>query len=177
VLTQIVSLAIADVVSSQLSSIDNTVVKVKWPNDIYVNDKKISGILFQNYISGDKIEKSIIGIGLNVNQEEFVSNAKNPISLIHHLNDISSRDEILEELLDKIGHRYEELKYDFDFHDLKTEYMNKLYRIGEWSKFLDKGGSFTGKIVDIDEYGRLEISTRSGNIRVYSFKEVEFENE
>jgi len=177
VLTQIVSLAIAEVVSSKLSNIDSAVVKVKWPNDIYVNEKKISGILFQNFISGNKIEKSIVGIGMNINQNEFVSNAKNPVSLIHHIGVESSRDEILDDLLSRINYRYEELKSDFDFQDLKTEYMENLYRAGEWSNFSDKGGSFTGKIIDIDEYGQLEIITKSGIVRVYSFKEVEFVNE
>lgn len=173
VLTQIISLSIMDVVKGQLQTNDSMSVKVKWPNDIYVNKKKIAGILFQNFIAGDSIENSIVGIGLNINQKKF-QNASNPVSLIHHVSEILSTEVILQKLLYRIDYRYEEQRIKQDFQLLKTEYMKNLYLAGEWSEFSDKTGIFSGKIVDIDEFGRLEIKIKSGNSRIYSFNEVTF---
>ncbi len=174
VLTQVISLAIYDLIVEYLKPNDRSSVKIKWPNDIYIDDKKVAGILIQNFIVGNSIDYTVVGIGMNVNQKEFISNAKNPISLIHYLNNKIDIDDILNKLLEKINGRYELLKYDIDFSSLKKEYLNRLFRIRTWSDFSDVNGIFDGKIMDVDEYGRLEILTRSGNLRVYMFKEVEF---
>ena len=87
ILTQIVSLAIVDTINSYLISKNSKAeLKIKWPNDIYIDNCKIAGILFQNYIMGNQISYSIAGIGININQLVFTSGAKNPVSLIHHMD-------------------------------------------------------------------------------------------
>ncbi len=174
VLTQVISLAISDLIIEHLKSVDDGHVKIKWPNDIYINEKKVAGILIQNFIVGNSIDYSIVGIGLNINQREFISDARNPVSLIHHLNRKTDINSLLDELLEKISSRYEVLKMDYDFSKLRKEYLDRLFKMRSWSKYRDDKGDFEGKIVDVDEFGRLEISTRSGNTRIYMFKEVEF---
>ncbi|NQU34591.1 MAG: biotin--[acetyl-CoA-carboxylase] ligase [Bacteroidetes bacterium] len=175
VLTQALSLAISDLLKSYLmaNNIDQE-VKIKWPNDIYIENKKICGILFQNFIKGDKIDFSIVGIGVNINQRIFYSDAKNPVSLIQYFEQDVSIDEILENLLSCINTRYKSLKIAIDNSLLKDEYLNNLYRYFEWADYADDRGEFTGKIVDVDGYGRLSIEKKNGELKQYLHKEIEF---
>ncbi|WP_301748249.1 biotin--[acetyl-CoA-carboxylase] ligase [uncultured Duncaniella sp.] len=78
IISQAVSLAIVEMLDNFIGA---DAVSIKWPNDIYVNDSKIAGILIENVISGSAISRSIVGVGLNVNQTEFLSDAPNPVSL------------------------------------------------------------------------------------------------
>lgn len=174
VITQIISLAICELIETTLGGMSDADVKIKWPNDIYIDKDKVTGILIQNFIVGECISYSIVGIGINVNQKKFMSDAKNPISLIHHIKDEMVLEEVLDKLLFHINQYYENLKKDLNFHELKSNYLKRLYKIGTWSVYRDNLGEFEGKIVDVDEFGRLEIITRSGNTRIYMFKEVEF---
>ncbi len=172
VLTQIVSLAIVNLLKEYIITDD---VKVKWPNDIYVNDNKIAGILFQNFVKGNQIEHSIVGIGININQKQFFSSAPNPVSMIHHIQDSVNINDLLNKLLDKIGVAYEEYKRGDNFRKLKSAYLRNLYRYNEWHVFSENKVSFNGKIVDVDEYGRLMVEIESGEVRKFMFKEIEFE--
>ncbi len=173
-LTQIVSLAILDVINGYLGINKKDKLKVKWPNDIYIGHQKVAGILFQNFIIGNKIDYSIVGIGVNINQLMFLSDAKNPVSLIHHTKKVIAVSGFLNSLLVAIGKRYELFKKDSDFDGLKSSYMKNLYLSETWSLYADKDGPFEGKIIDIDEFGRLKIITRTGKKKIYMFKEVEF---
>lgn len=175
VLTQFISLAIINLISRYLP--DESVrqeLKIKWPNDIYVGDKKIAGILFQNFIKGNKIEYSVVGIGINVNQTKFISSAPNPISIIHKTNKLIEIDKLLENLLVSIGIIYEKYSVNGNFVELKTKYINNLYRFNIWSNYSDSEGLFSGKIIDIDEYGRLLVQHESGEKKLYMFKEIKF---
>ena len=175
VLTQIVSLAIVDTINSYLISINSKVeLRIKWPNDIYIDNCKIAGILFQNYIVGNKISYSIAGIGININQLAFTSGAKNPISLIHHINNPVSLDEFLDRLLNNINNRYELIKINGDFIGLQNEYLGFLYRYKVWAKYSTKKSEFIGKIIDIDVFGRLLVEMQDASKVSYMFKEIEF---
>ena len=174
ILTQLISISIVDVVKKFIRNDD---VRIKWPNDIYVNNNKVAGILFQNYIKGNNIEHSIIGIGINVNQKHFYSSAPNPISIIHYTNKQINIDELLSKLLDNIGDNYEKLNLGKDFHQLKSDYIKKLYRYESWSNYSDGKHTFIGKIIDVDDYGRLSIKMKSGSVKKFMFKEVEFVND
>ena len=77
----IISMAVAETMHRFLSGMVDAAIQIKWPNDIYVGDSKIGGILIENHLSGEHIKDCIIGIGLNVNQTVFVSDAPNPISM------------------------------------------------------------------------------------------------
>ncbi len=147
-----------------------TEVKVKWPNDIYLNNKKIAGILIQNSIKKDSIGFSIIGIGLNVNQETFSD--KKAISLKNFSSQEFNINAILNNLLENLEAYYMKLRSG-QLKELSEEYKSNLFRLEEECSYEAEGISFQGKITGIDESGRLIIL--SGNERrVFSFKEVEF---
>jgi len=170
-ITQFISLAITDFLKTIVNKND---VKIKWPNDIYIKDSKVCGILIQNSIVGNKTDYSIVGIGLNVNQKEFYSDAPNPISIINCINEESDLDKLLNSLLNFIGNRYKQLKIKIDVSEIESEYLMNLYRYNKTSAFSDNDGVFTGKIVGIGEYGQLKILKNNGLIKQYNFKEIEF---
>ncbi len=171
VLTQLVSLALVDLIKEFVLTDE---VQIKWPNDIYVNNKKIAGILFQNFIKGNEIEFSIAGIGLNVNQKKFYSGALNPVSIIHYTNETIDLNILLDKLLDKIGVNYETYRIKENFQELNSKYILNLFRYKEWANYSNGNNFFKGKIIDIDEFGRLKVKLKSGNENKFGFKEIEF---
>jgi len=146
---------------------------IKWPNDIYVKNDKIAGILIENSICGDKIKKTIAGIGLNINQQKFLGDAQNPVSLslLTGLNfDLGI---CLSQLTSDLDRRYKQLISE-NFTQIRNEYISLLYRLDEWNDYCDKSGRYKGCIKTVSENGRLQIEKQSGEIVKYSFKEVEF---
>lgn len=172
VITQIISLAILNVCQRNLNS---EMVCIKWPNDIYVADKKIAGVLVQNIIKANSISDSVIGIGLNVNQEKFISDAPNPVSMIQLAGVNFSRKKLLNELLDEIEQNYSRLRVYPHTAWLNSKYVENLYKINQSYYFIDKNGRFKGEIIGIDNYGQLKIKKSNGEILIYAYKEVEFE--
>lgn len=168
-LTEMISLALFDVVERRLGS---EYLSVKWPNDLWYKNKKLAGVLVQNRIKGNRIEFSVIGVGLNVNQKKFFSNAPNPASLIHFSGKEENLSDLLNEILERLGYFYEKLRSDFQ--SLEHSYMQKLYRVGEWAGYRDEKSRFTAKITGINRYGQLLLTDRQNELRVYGFKEVEF---
>jgi len=148
-------------------------VSIKWPNDIYIGTKKVAGILIENSIRIDKISSCIVGIGLNINQKIFVSDAPNPVSLTHVTGLIYNLEESLSQLCQKIDVRYHQLR-NGDFRQIDDDYIEMLYQLGNWSLYSDENGDFEGKIIGVDQIGRLMIEMRDGNIKKYHFKEVVF---
>ena len=142
-------------------------VCIKWPNDIYVGDRKICGILIENRLQGSMIKDSIIGIGLNVNQRVFKSDAPNPVSLYQLLGQETDRDELLNRFLDAFDRAY----------DSKTTcltYREMLFRKGKDNLYKDKTTCFTARLTDVLPDGRLLLVDQEGRERLYAFKEVEF---
>lgn len=147
-----------------------TAVKVKWPNDIYLLNNKISGILIQNSIKGSVINNSIIGVGINVNQTQF--NDKKAISMkIYHKTSFSL-EEVLNFFLEKMEAYYLILRA-LKFEALEKNYLNNLFRFDERNHFKANKVVIEGKIKGIDELGRLIIESE-GKIAAFNFKEVEF---
>ena len=148
-------------------------VSIKWPNDIYIGAKKVAGILIENSIRIDKISSCIVGIGLNINQQLFVSDAPNPISLTQATGIPYNLEEALFQLCQKIDARYHQLR-NGDFRQIDDDYIEILYQLGNWSNYSDENSDFEGQIIGVDQIGRLMIETRDGNIKKYHFKEVVF---
>jgi BirA family biotin operon repressor/biotin-[acetyl-CoA-carboxylase] ligase len=146
---------------------------IKWPNDIYVNNDKIAGILIENSVIGEQIESSIAGIGLNINQEKFLSDVVNPVSLKLLSGKNYDLHDCLNQLANDLDKRYKQL-ISGNYSHIKEEYVSKLYRLNEWFEFRDKKGILNGKILTIGDYGRLRIEKRNGKTGEYSFKEIEF---
>lgn len=146
-------------------------VKIKWPNDIYVNDKKIAGILIEHSVIGSSLYTTIAGIGLNVNQILF-KNAPNPISLRMIKNENHNCFNILEELTKTILSNYELLKLNI-FH-FDEAYKNKLFRINQWNEYTINNIKSIGKIIDVNSLGQLILELENGNQMKCSFKEVSY---
>jgi BirA family transcriptional regulator, biotin operon repressor / biotin---[acetyl-CoA-carboxylase] ligase len=167
-LSKIASLALANFVKSEKAE-----VSIKWPNDIYVGNSKLAGILIENSIKANHLDSSIIGIGLNLNQERFVSDAPNPVSL----KQITGKDYKIEEVALKI---WELLSFWFEklqsrsFSEIDLIYFNQLFRANEWALFAKQGIQFEARITGIGDFGQLILEERSGVSSEYMFKEVEF---
>jgi len=148
-------------------------VTIKWPNDIYIGSKKVAGILIENSIRIDKISSCIIGIGLNINQQKFTSDAPNPVSLSQITGKIYDLEELLPNLCSKIDARYHQLR-NRDFGLIDEDYTEMLYQRDRWSPYSDENGDYEGQILGVDQIGRLKIETRAGIVNKYHFKEVVF---
>ncbi|NOU60461.1 biotin--[acetyl-CoA-carboxylase] ligase [Marinifilum caeruleilacunae] len=163
----VISLGVYDYLRQYVSG-----VAIKWPNDIYVGTKKIAGILIEHSIMGSVLSTSVCGIGLNINQSKFVSDAPNPISLSNCTGNVYDLEDELQNLLSCIERRYFQLENGFS-HQLEKDYLDTMYWINEEHSFEDENGRFTGKIVGISEMGQLRIEAE-GEERIYNFKEVSF---
>ena len=142
-------------------------VEIKWPNDIYVGDKKICGMLIENRLQGSEIKDSIIGIGLNVNQKEFRSDAPNPVSLYQLLGHEVDRNELLMRFLSCLG--------DVSNREtISSDYRNMLFRKGKQHVYADETGRFEAVLTDVKPDGRLVLRDTEGKERLYAFKEVQF---
>jgi BirA family biotin operon repressor/biotin-[acetyl-CoA-carboxylase] ligase len=146
---------------------------IKWPNDIYVGNDKIAGILIEHSVMGNEIKNTIAGIGLNINQIHFLSDAPNPVSLKMITGNEYDLELILSQLLSDIDKRYKQL-ISGDFSKIKKEYIRKLYRLNEWYDYRDSDGLFKGRIVSVTDEGRLLIEDYDEKLREYSFKELDF---
>ncbi|MGL5681883.1 MAG: biotin--[acetyl-CoA-carboxylase] ligase [Marinifilaceae bacterium] len=144
---------------------------VKWPNDIYVGDEKIAGILIEHTVMGNRLALSIAGIGMNINQKVFVSDAPNPVSLQMLIGHELVLDTVMEQLLEDIDVYYSRRANVADIH---KEYMQALYRRDGYYGWRDEAGEFIARITDVDCYGRLVLETEQGEQRIYGFKEVSY---
>lgn len=138
---------------------------IKWPNDIYWNDKKLAGILIENQLQGSHIRDSIIGIGLNVNQVSFLSDAPNPVSM----SQILSRHLQLNEILQRIIFHFQNAE-----KDIAAVYRSLLYRKTGMHEYSDSKGNFIAEIVGVADDGLLSLRDSRGVVRKYAFKEVAF---
>ena len=140
---------------------------VKWPNDVYWQDKKICGMLIENSLDGTDIATCIIGIGINVNQVRFVSDAPNPVSLYQLTGQETDRDALLKCFLEAFE-RVSQCKTScFD-------YRERLFKRGKDSLYEDKTSRFTARLMDVLPDGRLLLVDQEGRERLYAFKEVQF---
>ncbi|PKP14259.1 MAG: biotin--[acetyl-CoA-carboxylase] ligase [Bacteroidetes bacterium HGW-Bacteroidetes-3] len=147
---------------------------VKWPNDILADKDKLAGILIENIISGNIIKQTVIGIGLNVNQEKFPPTIGNVTSLKNISGNFYNIDLLLESIVTSIQNfmGYVERK---EFESLKKIYLKSLYRFQTPSMFEDnKGTVFLGRIVDILEDGKLLVELDDEKTRKFNFKEIKF---
>lgn len=139
---------------------------IKWPNDIYYGDKKVAGILVENAILGNEVKYSIAGIGLNVNQTTFVSDAPNPISL----KQITGKEYAIDALMQKVYAMVQETLNE----DVWEEYKNHLYRRDGFWKYEDQNGIFEARIIDVLPTGEIVLCDRNGQNRTYGFKQIKY---
>ena len=172
-ISEAIALAVSDAVIAAAGPEYAAGFSVKWSNDIYYKDCKMAGILIENTLQGSSILDTVVGVGLDVNQEVFVSDAPNPISL----KNITGRDYDRDALLDDIIARfigYMELDTPSKRAGVDELYRSRLYRRQGYYKFRDENGVFEACIEGIRPDGCLMLQTRSGEHRTYEFKQVQF---
>ena len=156
-----VSLAICEALGQHIGDLS-----IKWPNDIYWRNGKIGGILIENTLHGALIRDSIIGVGINVNQRTFHSDAPNPVSIWQ----IAEQETDCEQLLHGILH----CMNNYLGKEVKSAYCAMLYRRKGFHPYYDHQGTFMAEIADVEDDGHLLLRDDSGLLRRYAFKEVQF---
>ena len=177
VISQIASLAVVDLLGAY-----EVEAKIKWPNDIYVGEKKICGILIEHSVCGKWLSSSIIGIGLNINQRNFNVSLPNPTSLALCLGD-ESADFDIRKMQEEFIHIFIDYLDRFchitgGYNRLGKLYHSQLWRKDEPMQFIDMTQSpaaqFTGIIRGVSPVGHIMIETESGGIREFGFKEISY---
>ena len=169
------ALAIIDALSKYIGE----GLSIKWPNDIYWHDRKLCGILIENRLSGHLLRESIIGVGLNVNQQTFLSDAPNPVSIIQITGKQTNREELLNEIIQAFTLRLQQCRDQLNeanaIYDLLShEYNLRLYRREGFHSYRDKEGTFDAELLKVEDDGTLVLSDRNHRQRRYAFKEVAF---
>ena len=174
IITQVVSVALCKTIERYLlhptpllPGGGEHVVAIKWPNDIYVGDKKICGVLIENRLQGSMIKYSIIGIGLNVKQQEFKSDAPNPVSIWQLTGKETDRMELLAAFLEQLNETAKSTT-------IITDYKARLYRRQGKHLFMTNNTTFEASIVDVIDDGRLMLEDEKGVAHLFRFKEVSF---
>ena len=166
----LISMAMANAIYDAL--VDNGIkgVSIKWPNDIYAGNYKISGTLIENRLAGCVIRRSIIGVGLNVNQSVFISDAPNPTSMTN----LTGKQYDLHCIMDGIIHNFRRMTY---MASSAPDILKIMYRKDGMHRYYDRNGSFLASSEGVTDSGCLMLKDESGNIRQYGFKEVAFDIE
>ena len=146
-------------------------LSIKWPNDIFIYDKKIAGILIENSIKGNYIDYSIVGIGINVNQTIFPDNLKNASSIINETGQRTDLDELLNSIAKNIEEGINNFHNEGDNRILET-YLSNLYKKDEISVFRKDHKNFNGIIRGVDKYGKILIELENDDIVSFSNGEI-----
>lgn len=169
-LTKMASLAVADLMAEKLGN--KVDIRIKWPNDIYAGGKKIAGILIENGLRESMIQNCIIGVGLNVNQTDFIT-TENATSLVLLGGKEFGLKECIERFCELIEARYLLLKTG-NFENTDKIYLERLYQKDELCSYKSAEESFEGYIRGVDTSGKLLIEKRSGELKAFDLKEIIF---
>ena len=154
--------------------------RIKWTNDIYVGDRKLVGILIEHSLASATLRRTIVGVGINVNQTEFDSSLPNPVSMAQLLGRQLDAEEVLQHFLAYLQRNYEALREmqnaKCKMHNFSHQRYNELlYRLGEYHTYaLPSGERFRAKILGTASSGALQLEDEKGATKDYLFKEVEF---
>ena len=179
-LSMLVAVALWDTLANYLPK---ERLAIKWPNDIYFGDKKLVGILIENNLSGQYVGYSIVGIGVNVNQIEWLSNAPNPISM----KEITGEDYDVEKLMNGWMNSMKSLEL-LTTEEIKKVYLQHLYRRDGWHMYVEREvsvdptqiaqrdikGAFLAHFIGITEQGELMLRTENNEEKIYHFKQIRF---
>jgi BirA family biotin operon repressor/biotin-[acetyl-CoA-carboxylase] ligase len=186
-LSMLVAVAVREAITSILSPLASRLspLTIKWPNDIYYNDQKLVGILIENTLSGRHIAYTIAGVGINVNQTQWLSNAPNPVSMKQITGEEYNVEDLLNAFLEAIQ-RWEIVSTE----QLREEYIKHLYRRTGWHPYLERevsvaptniqfsaqaaDGVFLAQWVDITPQGEWVLRLQTGEEKRYHFKQIRF---
>ncbi len=168
-LTQSVALGVLDF----LKPIISADISLKWPNDIYYKDQKMGGILMQSSLKGNRLMWCVAGIGINVNQTHFDKNLPNPTSIKNITNQEKATMDLIPSLCQHLEYRYLQLKSG-QYQQIQSDYLQNCYRYMQEALFQRPSGEiFNGKIVGVDDSGKLRIVHQQGE-EAFGMKEVGF---
>ncbi len=167
-LNKAMTLAACDLVRAS-----GVVPSVKWPNDIYAADKKTAGLLISHRVAGSTLEYSVVGMGINLNQEKFPASLPNAVSLKMLTGVEYDPSAVLESLITAIVNRYGQLSSGTT-EEIDREYLASLRGVGEWRMYRLKKGMTEGRIAGVDEFGRLILTMRNGRTELFSHGELTF---
>ena len=168
-LNQTIALGVRDFISTYVKKN----VKIKWPNDIMVGDKKIAGILMQNSLHGDSIQHCVAGIGININQTSFQT-AERPTSFALESDQTFDVELLLRKLCYFLESRYLQLRQK-EFEQISANYHQHLFRLHEWQSYIRiaDGSAFSGRLEGINTEGKLMLLTEGG-MSIYNLHEIRF---
>ena len=170
-LSKITALACYDVLTELLDA-SHYDIKIKWPNDILVNKKKIGGILIENNVNGSHIQHAVIGVGLNVNQQNFGELGDIATSLFNEKNKNYDTSFIMELLCSKLEKWYLKLKEN-KLDLIHSVYLSHLFGLNETVHFIDNSGkSFYAEIINVEENGKLLVRNTDEELLTFDIKEV-----
>ena len=168
-LSEVVALALCDMLSEY-----GIEAQIKWTNDIYVDGKKIAGVLIEHSLVSSGINYTVVGIGLNINQKQFDHSLPNPTSMALVTGRDFCREEISQRLWNSLLRRYEELRC-CGGEAIERDYHSRLYRLNQEQLFrLASKEEFVGVIRGVKAQGDLLIEHPDQELRHYLFREVEF---
>ena len=166
--SEVVALSLVDILSEY-----GIGARIKWTNDIYVGDKKLVGILIEHSLAPTTLRRTIVGIGININQTEFDASLPNPVSMAQLLGRELDAEEVLHCFLKHLQRNYATLREMQNV--LHERYNSLLYRLNEYHTYaLPSGEKFSAKILGTAPNGALRLEDKKGTIKDYLFKEVEF---
>ena len=167
--SEVVALSLVDMLSEY-----GIEAKIKWTNDIYVGDKKLVGILIEHSLSATSLRRTIVGIGINVNQREFDPSIPNPVSMAQLLDRELDAEAVLQCFLVHLQRNYE-LLHSGAKVEVHNRYNSLLYRRDEYYTYaLPSGEKFRAKILGTQPSGALQLEDEEGKTKDYLFKEIEF---
>ena len=169
-LSQAVALAAHDWAAALLGESGGLALKVKWPNDLYFNDQKLGGILIENTLGGTQIQHSVMGLGMNVNQQQFGS--ATAVSLAQLTGRRYPLPAVAAALLECLERRYLQLRAG-QVGALRRAYLQVLYRYQETHPFEVAGQLVAGQIVGVDEDGRLAVAI-AGELRRFGLQQIRY---
>ena len=153
-----------------LTSIDPSLQPlIKWPNDIYVSGKKLCGILIENALSGSKIQHSIIGIGMNINEKDFPPEISNAISLYQ-----LTGSEYAPQQVALIIREHVMTMLNDDSDDWKSDYDQYVFGKGNQFTFLSEGSSFEAEVIGVSMQGHLILKNGDDELKHYASHEVKW---
>ena len=142
---------------------------IKWPNDIYIGDRKVAGILIQNMIRGEQIKATVMGIGLNVNTRSFPEDLPNPISVSQIIETDLNIVEVLHSLAHKLCHS---ISHQRDPAQMKNDFEQEMYGLKVKRQFKIDEHIVEGVILGIHPSGRLKVEI-DGVERQFGFREIQ----
>ena len=167
-LSQAVALGVYDWAQTLLQATPQ--LRLKWPNDLYFGNKKLGGILIENSLSGAKIQSSIVGIGLNINQQHFaVPTATSLAAVTGHA---FRREVLAASLLECLEQRYLQLRAG-RVSSLQRDYLAVLYRYGEWHDYEVAGQRVRGRLAGVGTDGRLAVELAQG-VQHFGLQEIKY---